>query len=420
MKSANQTVLDGALADELELLAAGRKASIEGLALRAAELRTEFLSEKSNTYDPSFVAFWKRFGMSGRFGSLANFTKYAAAGTSLKTAKSIGDGRDKRYPGSLRALYEISLLTPEEIELCLANRVTRSELTDDKSKWDIPIPPSPLINPAVTASTIAGWRKAWRNPSSSDENAKGALVLEVRLQLASSSIQQKSDIPSQAQLDHLAEDFFKRISHLPGVELTDYSSTVLARAIKTSGTSKRRELSQLIRREKRRDTLEALMFPNQRQAKLKGAKFVAACRLVGVSTMKIDDNPGRSNSPSTADLQLLAHNMYEETFGVRELANCYYRMRQSYLQKDVQGNVLRGFEVNATRNEIIAIAKLARAAPDPQTVLDEYSGSLDDLALSLAEIPSEVSAMSDSEISALCQACLRMLTLEMPNPVDLD
>ena len=416
MSPTNQTALDASLADELAALVAGRRTSIEGLATRAAALRTEFLDQSTNTYDPQFLAFWKRFGMRERFGSLANFTKYAAAGMSLNIAKSIGDGRDGRYPGSLTALYEISLLTPEETELCLLNRVTRSEATDDKSKWDIPIPATPLITPAVSASAIAGWKKSWRSPSPHADNVTGPLVLEVRLEAEVSSVVLKRRGPSQAQLEQLAKDVAERLKGLPGVVLADYSDTVLTSAVKKSGVTRKRELSQLIRRERRRDSLETLMFPKKLQTKLNGTKFLAACRLVGISKMTINDNLGEENVPSQADLQSLAHGIYEKTFGVRELTNSYYRKRQYHMLESGGVNRMRGFEIDQKRAEIIGFARFANKYPDPDAVLEGYSGSLEELPMLLAELPDEISVLDEFELSAVCRSCLNKLAQELESP----
>lgn len=417
MSPTNQTALDEALADELEELVAGRRTSIEGLATRAANLRIEFLDQSTNTYDLKFVAFWKRFGMRERFGSLANFTKYAAAGTALKTANSVGDGRDRRYPGSLTALYEISLLTPEETELCLSNRVTRSEVTENRSKWDFPVPPTPLITPAVSASAIAGWRKSWRSPSPNVNNVKGPLVLEVRLEAELSSVIQKSGGPSQSQLDQLARDVAGCLNGLPGVILANYSDTVLASSVKKSSAIRKRELSQLLRRERRRDALEALMFPKKSQAKLKAARFIAACRLVGIHDSKIDDNPGKENIPSPVQLQARAHEIYKQSFGERELANSYYRKRQSYIKKDDAGNLLRGFEIDQKRAEIIRVARLAKTNPGPDAVLEGYSGSLEELPMLLTELPDEISVLDELQLSALCRECLTKVAVEFEKPI---
>lgn len=413
MSANNQTALDDALANELETLAASRRTSIEGLATRAADLRIEFMDQSTNAYDPKFLAFWKRFGMKERFGSLANFTKYAAAGTALKIAKSIGDGRDKRYPGSLRALYEISLLTPEETELCLSNNVTRSEVTEDKSKWDIPIPPTPLITPGVSASAIAGWRKFWRSPSPNADNVKGPLVLEVRLEPGLTTMILKRGGLSQAQLEQLARNVARCLDGLPGVNLADYSDTVLASAIKKSIATRKRDLSQLIRREKRRDALEALMFPTQSGRNLKGKAFVLACRLVGISEMIINDSLGEENTPSSIELQARAHQIYEQTFGVRELANSYYRKRQSYMKTDSPGNQLRGFEIDQKRAEIIKFARLAKVQSDPDETLEGYSGSLEELPMLIAELPEEISTLDESELSAICMGCLNKVAKEL-------
>lgn len=174
---ANRVTLDEQLANELAELLIGTKRSAIELARRAATLKADFFDEESKRYEAAFKDFWRDQGMDRRFGTLANFTKYANAGLAIARIPTSTPETEASFPTSLLALYELSMLTPEELALCIENTYTRSEVTDDRSKWTIPEPPVPLIAPATTARAIAKWKQAWRQPQPEPEAAPESLLV---------------------------------------------------------------------------------------------------------------------------------------------------------------------------------------------------------------------------------------------------
>ncbi len=126
---------------------------------RAFEIRSQYLSADGLKYVPAFEKWWTTYKLESIFGKRANFTKWAAAGEALEKAK-IG-GYSDRLPTTLTGLYEVSQLTPDELQLSVQDTYARDSLTDaPKGKEK----PSPLIHPEVTAAEIKSWRKQWRNP----------------------------------------------------------------------------------------------------------------------------------------------------------------------------------------------------------------------------------------------------------------
>jgi hypothetical protein len=173
----NRTALDEQLATELADLLIGTKRSAVAVARRAADLKADFFDETTKRYDSDFKVFWRDHGMVRRFGTLSNFTKYANAGIAIGQMPSAPEGVEDRYPTSLLALYELSMLTPEELALCLENTYSRGDVTDDRSQWKIPEPPIPLIAPATTARAIAKWKQAWRYPQPEPEEAPESILV---------------------------------------------------------------------------------------------------------------------------------------------------------------------------------------------------------------------------------------------------
>lgn len=112
---ANRAILDEQLANELANLLVGTKRSAVELARRAAILKADFFDETTKRYEGAFKDFWQDFGMTRRFGTLANFTKYANAGIAIARIPSSTLDTEASYPTSLLALYELSMLTPEEL-----------------------------------------------------------------------------------------------------------------------------------------------------------------------------------------------------------------------------------------------------------------------------------------------------------------
>ena len=171
--NSNNITLDKALVDEFKTYQANIGHNTILMAHKAYQIRSQYLHFDGKKYVSDFNAWWDSYDLNKVFGKHSNFTKWAAAGKAMECAK-IHD-YDERLPTTLTALYEVSLLSSEELKLCLQDRYTRSTLTDEpKGRKQ----PQPLIHPDVTAGEIRNWRKKWRNP-------KSRTVEKRRLQFAS-------------------------------------------------------------------------------------------------------------------------------------------------------------------------------------------------------------------------------------------
>jgi FtsZ-binding cell division protein ZapB len=178
---ANSIALDKALADKLTELKATERTAATASALFAATIRNQYMDASGKKYAPEFVAFWKKFSMEKRFGSLQNFSKYANAGDAIEKVRAQFDKYEKNLPTTLTALYEFAQLTDEEMELCLETTYSRPEVTSDRTKWKSPKAPKPLITPSVTAGAIKSWRMNWRNPKAPNTDKRRLKIAEIKV-----------------------------------------------------------------------------------------------------------------------------------------------------------------------------------------------------------------------------------------------
>jgi hypothetical protein len=77
----------------------------------AAGIRKRYLDKKTKTYETEFEAWYKKHDMGECFGSLPNFTRYAAAGdVVIHTSQKTSDPEKylRQLPVSTGALYECS------------------------------------------------------------------------------------------------------------------------------------------------------------------------------------------------------------------------------------------------------------------------------------------------------------------------
>ena len=177
----NKIPLDKELADKIKGLLGKIRTSVVELAIIAANIRNQYLDASGKKYDGDFQAFWKNFGMEKNFGSQANFTKYASSGDAIGMVKAQYEQYENRLPITLTALYEFSLLTQDEMELCLEDTFTRTEVTSDRSKWKQPKKPKPLITPSTTAGAIKSWRTNWRNPKAPVTDKRRLKIAEIKV-----------------------------------------------------------------------------------------------------------------------------------------------------------------------------------------------------------------------------------------------
>ena len=177
----NKTPLNKELADQLIALNSKIRRSIIELATIAATIRNQYLDATGSKYDGEFHAFWKKFSMEQNFGSLSNFTKYANSGDAIELVKAQFEQYEKRLPTTMSALYEFSLLMPEEMELCLENTFSRTEATSDRGKWKSPKKPKALISPSTQAGAIKSWRINWRNPKAPVTDKRRLKIAEIKI-----------------------------------------------------------------------------------------------------------------------------------------------------------------------------------------------------------------------------------------------
>lgn len=175
----NKIELNQKLKDQFEeLFGAARKSIMEQVKL-ASLVRNQYLDANGRKYAPEFQAFWKDYSMDGLFKSLSNFTKYASAGDAISKVEKRFEQHFNRLPMTINALYEISQLSDDQLELCLQNTYKRFEITSDRSKWKSLKKPKPLINPQATAAEISNWRKNWINPKTVATDKRRLKLAEV-------------------------------------------------------------------------------------------------------------------------------------------------------------------------------------------------------------------------------------------------
>ena len=177
----NTIKLDKDLADKLVEMLGNTRTPVVELAKFAATIRNQHLDSTGNKYDGDFQAFWKNHGMEKKFGLLPNFTKYANAGDAIGKVQAQYETHEKKLPVTLSALYEFSQLHDDEMLLCLENTYSRTEVTNDRTKWKQPRKPKPLITPSVQAGAIKAWRTNWRNPKAPVTDKRRLKIAEIKV-----------------------------------------------------------------------------------------------------------------------------------------------------------------------------------------------------------------------------------------------
>ena len=216
----NKTPLNKELADQLIALNGKIRRSIIELATIAATIRNQYLDATGSKYDGEFHAFWKKFSMEQNFGSLSNFTKYANSGDAIELVKAQFEQYEKRLPTTVSALYEFSLLKPEEMELCFENTFTRTEVTSDRSKWQgSKKRPKPLVTPSTQAGTIKTWRMNWRNPKATPTDKRRLKIAEIKVHGSLYDFKEGAHTGSISleQINEISEALKKAVAQFPDV-----------------------------------------------------------------------------------------------------------------------------------------------------------------------------------------------------------
>ena len=160
----NLVLLDAKLKNNFQELFKAVKKNTIALAKQAFQIHSEHYSRTDRKYDKDFEAWWEAQRLDQIFGSRDNWTKWYRAGEAIEKVHAQFEKYAGRLPKTRNALYEIALLQPDELRLCLENRFTRTSVTQDEAGWKRPKEPQPVINSGATAGSIRGWRKNWREP----------------------------------------------------------------------------------------------------------------------------------------------------------------------------------------------------------------------------------------------------------------
>jgi hypothetical protein len=161
----NLVSLDAALKEKFQNLLRAVKRNTIALAKEAFEIHSEHYLRSERKYDKGFEAWWNAQGMDQVFGSRSNWTRWCRAGEAIEKIRAQFEKQINKLPTNRDALYEIGMLQPGELRLCLENRYTRTSLTQGEADWKRPRKPQPVINPRATAGSIKSWRKNWREPT---------------------------------------------------------------------------------------------------------------------------------------------------------------------------------------------------------------------------------------------------------------
>jgi hypothetical protein len=164
MTTGNLVPLDAELKEQFQQLFRAVKRNTITLAKQAYQIHSEHYSRTNRRYDKNFEVWWEAQGLEQVFGSRGNWTKWYRAGEALEKVHAQFDKYTNKLPTTREALYEIALLQPDELRLCLENKYSRSSVTQPEAEWKRPKRLQPVINPAATASSIRSWRKNWREP----------------------------------------------------------------------------------------------------------------------------------------------------------------------------------------------------------------------------------------------------------------
>lgn len=164
MTTGNLVPLDAELKEQFQQLFRAVKRNTIALAKKAYQIHSEHYSRTNRGYDKNFEVWWEVQRLEQVFGSRGNWTKWYRAGEAIEKVHAQFESYASKLPTTRDALYEIALLQPEELRLCLQNRYTRSSVTQPEAEWKRPAKPQPVINPGATASSIRSWRKNWREP----------------------------------------------------------------------------------------------------------------------------------------------------------------------------------------------------------------------------------------------------------------
>ena len=139
------------------------------LFLLSHAIREKYLDAETGEYTAEFKVFYEQHSLESVYGKLANFSRYASAGSVVEYVKnntSVPQKYLNQLPVSQRALYEISLilkLDEEALKACWHMTPRRKSKTDKKHEWG-GSNTAPLIRSDVGSAELSAWRKRWEEP----------------------------------------------------------------------------------------------------------------------------------------------------------------------------------------------------------------------------------------------------------------
>lgn len=156
-RSRDRLTLDREFTDELvSLFSNNIKNDIVTRAMRAKEMHAKYIAGRS--FGDNFEDLLMSLG-----GSRSSVAKWVGAGQAIERVKKVGERHVDQLPTSSRdALYEIHLLTGDELHLSLRDTYTRKSRWEPRSEWRRPETATPVIHPGATAKSIKFWRDRWR------------------------------------------------------------------------------------------------------------------------------------------------------------------------------------------------------------------------------------------------------------------
>lgn len=184
---ANKTELTPELAEDIrQRFDADRENRFE-LYVLAAGIRKRYIDKRTKAYQPHFQAWYEKHKMAECFGSLANFTRYAAAGdvvihTSQRTSNP--EGYLRQLPVSVGALYECSQILntrktgKDDFIRCLNMYPTRTSLEQSPDDWGNRAGKK-VIHSKATEADIRNWRRKWENPPPPKQKRTDKRTLEL-------------------------------------------------------------------------------------------------------------------------------------------------------------------------------------------------------------------------------------------------
>jgi gamma-glutamylcyclotransferase (GGCT)/AIG2-like uncharacterized protein YtfP len=177
----NLVPLDAELKEKFQKLFRAAKRNTPALAKQAFQIHNEHYLRTNRKYDEDFELWWEAQGLEQVFGSRGNWTKWYRAGEALEKVHAQFEKYANKLPTTRDSLYEIALLQPDELRLCLENNYSRSSVAQPEAEWKRPKRLQPVINPGATASSIRSWRKNWREPRQPRADKRTLAFITIRI-----------------------------------------------------------------------------------------------------------------------------------------------------------------------------------------------------------------------------------------------